>query len=143
MPAVTAPQVISLLIRNSSVSNGMKGTEERDMLFARLFGLSALVQSSALFAPGSSRQDFEAVIDRLIELGSKKGWLRESAWWAVVQASEKLLKSEVAWKEDGLKGLLTTIKEEKGWTQEKVALVLLLEREMPVSVPGDKLSWFR
>jgi DNA polymerase phi len=132
MPSITAPQVLSLLVRNSPISKGMKGSEERDMLFARLFGLTVVVQSSALFSAESSISDFDTVLDRLAELGKAKGWLRESAWWGILQAVEMLFASQAAWKEEAVEGLVRRIKEEKNWNQEKIALVLLLERERPV-----------
>lgn len=73
----------------------MKGTDERDGLFARLFGLLALIESGCLFASlqqNKSAKEGAEVVGRvmacLVELGGKKGWLRESAWWGVLKALE-------------------------------------------------------
>lgn len=127
-PTVAPSQVISLIIRSSHTSKAMKGSEERDGLFARLFGLTAVVQSGALWRGELS--DFEQLLDALVVLGDKKNWLRESAWWGIVQAAERLVGSQVAWQEEAVQMLTELLK--KGWTQEKLALALLLEKAQPV-----------
>ena len=134
IPTVTARQVFSLVIRNSQYSKNMKGSDERDMMFARLFGMTAIVQSQSLFAPSATKDDFRGVIEELEKLGQAKAWMRESAWWALVQSVLLLLESRVQWKEDALREVIDVVFEEKGWTQEKVALVLTLEQSGIVSM---------
>ncbi|OCF44480.1 DNA polymerase phi subunit [Kwoniella heveanensis CBS 569] len=126
---VTASQVLSLLIRNSQYSKNMKGSDERDMMFARLFGLTSIVQSKSLFAasPSATQADFQQVVHELIKLGQGKAWIRESAWWTLIGAVQGLLESDVEWKDAALEQVVKVVLGEKGWTQEKVALVLLLE----------------
>ncbi|KAK8861548.1 hypothetical protein IAR55_002370 [Kwoniella newhampshirensis] len=128
---VTARQVFSLVIRNSQYNNSMKGSDERDLMFARLFGITAIVQSKSLYASTATKDDFRNVVEGLIWLGQGKAWMRESAWWSIVEAVQGLVQSEVEWKEDALTELIEIIFEEKTWTQEKVALVLLLEDQLP------------
>ena len=111
----------------------MRGPEERDGIFARLFGLTAIIQSDALFGPVAAAASFETVVQDLLVLGQAKGWLRESTWWALIAAVERLLASEVEWKEAAVRGLLEAVFGDKGWSQEKVALALVLERRRPVS----------
>lgn len=106
----------------------MKGSEERDGLFARLFGLSALVQSGALFR--GDVKVFGQTIDALVELANKKNYLRESAWWAVIQAAELTLASNVEWTEQAVEKLTKLL--EGPWNQEKLALALRLEKARPV-----------
>lgn len=134
IPTVTARQVFSLVIRNSQYSKNMKGSDERDMMFARLFGMTAIVQSQSLFAPSATKDDFRGVIEELEKLGQAKAWMRESAWWTLVQSVLLLLGSKVQWKEDALHEVIDVVFEEKGWTQEKVALVLTLEQSGIVSM---------
>lgn len=118
----------------------MKGTDERDGLFARLFGLIALVQSGSLFSSieGKAAKDASEVVGKtlscLVELGGKKGWLRESAWWGVVQALEGAIgMSEGEGRKVVLEKMLEVIREEKTFSQEKLALVLILEKADLVS----------
>jgi DNA polymerase phi len=115
-------------MRNSHTSKAMKGSEERDALFARLFGVIAIVQSGALWR--SSLEEYDDVIDALVVLGDKKNWLRESAWWGILHAAQGLTESQVEWRGEAVRRLTTTLK--KGWTQEKLALALLLEKAEPV-----------
>lgn len=129
---VSAAQILSLLQRSTHTSGAMKGSEVRDLLFARLFGLTSLINSGSLFAATSTQEDFETVIAILLRLGKQKAWLRESAWWGIIGATEGLLGSSVPWKEDGVKGLVEKVFKEQGWTAEKVALALMIEGRRPV-----------
>jgi len=131
-----APQILSLLIRSSAHAKSMKGPEERDALFARLFGLSAIVDSGSLFRLESSQEaDFDMIVDELMTLGDVKAWLRESAWWILVQAVERLCLSSVGWKDRAVERLAERVfgKGGKGWSQEKVGLGVMVERYRPVS----------
>lgn len=132
---MSSTQVLSLLIRSTPFGEGMKGSDARDALFARLFGINAIVQSGSLLASNSSAATFEQVIVELIELGNVKAWLRESAWWAVHGALKALLNSEVAWRAEATESVVETIYGDKAWNQEKVALTLLLEQKRPVGRP--------
>ncbi|WWD16543.1 hypothetical protein CI109_100970 [Kwoniella shandongensis] len=131
IPTVTARQIFSLVIRNSQYNKSMKGSDERDLMFARLFGITAIVQSKSLYASTSTKDDFRNVVEGLIWLGQGKAWMRESAWWTLVEAVQGLVSSEVEWKDAAFEELVEIIFEEKTWTQEKVALVLLLEDQLP------------
>ena len=130
---MSASQVLSLLLRSAPVGLTTKGPEARDALFAQLFGINAIIQSKCLFAANSSLDTFQKVIGQLVHLGTTKGWMRESAWWAILGATEGVLNSNVSWKNKAVDGLVKQIYDEKSWSQEKVALTLLLERQKPVS----------
>ncbi|WWC87837.1 uncharacterized protein L201_002731 [Kwoniella dendrophila CBS 6074] len=131
---VSVSQVISLLIRNSQYSKNMKGSDERDMMFARLFGLNSIIQSKSLFnLKTSTLIDFENVINELITLGESKAWMRESAWWTLIGSIQGLLESNLEWKDEALKQTINKVfvnSDNKSWNQEKVALVLLLENKV-------------
>lgn len=122
----------------------MTGQEERDALFARLFGLTAIIQSGLLVrdtplaSSGSSApaaSDLNSCLDvvsQLVALGEKKAWLRESAWWTLKLAIEAIGSSDVSWKEDTLKSIFGTLfSDNKSWTPEKVALIPLMQTLYP------------
>jgi DNA polymerase phi len=119
----------------------MTGQEERDMLFARLFGLSSVIQSGLLVRDdplpssstvGSSLSSYNRVIGCLLELGEKKSWLRESAWWTISLAVDVLSGSDVAWKDEALNATVDALfKDNTSWTPEKIALVLKLQNIRP------------
>jgi DNA polymerase phi len=137
--------MISLVQRATQTSKAMRGPEERDAYFGRLFGTLAIIDSRMLFSPEATLADFKNCIGELFTLGDKKSWLRESAWWAVMRAVRMLLDEDVTveWKEAALDGLITRVYGKSTsdaatakahgaeWTQEKVALTLVLQSARP------------
>ena len=124
----------------SEATGSLSGQEERDMYFARLFGLTSLIRSGLLFRTSglsykpeshiSSQSCFDKVIQEFLELLNKKTWLRESCWWSIGLALEALQQSSVPWKQ---KTFTKTLSElfSGGWTSEKVALALKLQPLCP------------
>ena len=119
----------------------MTGQEERDNLFARLFGIKAIIQSGLLVkqtplrtssAAPTSLQCFDSVLSELLALGEKKTWLRESCWWTILSALDAITSSNVPWKDEASKLILNKIyKEDKTWTSEKIALTLRMKESYP------------
>ncbi|KAI0060788.1 hypothetical protein BV25DRAFT_1827328 [Artomyces pyxidatus] len=141
---VTCSQILTLVLDASQPSGSMSGQEERDVLFARLFGLTSLIQSGLIVrahtlpssgstsATASSLQGYTDVLSQLVALGERKSWLRESAWWTIGLAIEALHRSEVDWKEDAVKETLSVaFGEGSVWTPEKVALTVKMQRLWP------------
>lgn len=143
---VTCTQVVSLISDSTKKQGSMTGQEERDVLFARLFGLTAVIRSGLLVrqtplpSSGSSNtqvssvESYEEVLKKLIEIGEAKSWLRESAWWTVGLAIDAVQDSSVPWK---AKALGTTFEylfskdKESFWSSEKVAMTLKLQPLWP------------
>ncbi|GMK55691.1 hypothetical protein CspeluHIS016_0207470 [Cutaneotrichosporon spelunceum] len=128
---VTAAQVISLLLRASQWSKGMKGSDERDMMFARLFGIMAIVDSDLLFASSATLDDLTTVVDSLLALADAKAWLAEAAGWALLRVAEGLIASEVEWKDEALAAITERVYADRVWSPEKAALTLALQRGAP------------
>lgn len=122
----------------------MTGQEERDVIFARLFGLTAIIQSGLIVrtkplpssasseTSASSVVSFQDAVSNLLALGEKKSWLRESAWWSVGLAIDALDASDVPWKNTAV-GLTVecVFSENSAWSPEKVAITLKLQRINP------------
>lgn len=119
----------------------MSGQEERDVLFARLFGLTAVINSGLIVRAGSlatsassapdasSSASYQEAVVQLVALGEKKSWLRESAWWTIALAVDALSNIEVSWKEDAVAATIQTLfVENKSWSPEKIALALKLQK---------------
>ncbi|TFK42972.1 DNA polymerase phi-domain-containing protein [Crucibulum laeve] len=141
---VTCSQIVNVVMDNTKSQGSMTGQEERDILFARLFGLMSVIQSGLLVRTGSlptsassttvasTLSSYETVISQLITLGDKKSWLRESAWFTISLALHKLQESEVSWKNDAAtKTLHILFKEHDAWSPEKVALAAKLQDLYP------------
>lgn len=122
----------------------MTGQEERDVLFARLFGLTAVIQSGLLVrdtplstsassqTAASNLSNYQEVLSELLALGEKKSWLRESAWWTIGLAVDALAASGVAWKSSAFDATVQSIfVDNKTWSPEKVALTLKLQTHCP------------
>lgn len=141
---VTCSQVVALILDSSKTQGSMTGQEERDVLFARLFGLTAVIQSGLLVrtTPLSSSASsatevsnlasFLELISQLLLLGEKRSWLRESAWWTIGLAIDALGTSSVSWRDDAFTATLERLYvDNKVWTPEKVALTLKLQKLRP------------
>ncbi|CAE6417083.1 unnamed protein product, partial [Rhizoctonia solani] len=148
---VDAAGIVSSILEASVTSNAMKGQEIRDTLFARLFGLTAVIQSDLLFrtsrlttslsAPNesgpaaSTLAAFQTAITELINLGEKKSWLRESSWWSISLALKYLYSTQgLEWKDEAIEWMVETIyrgDQAKEWTPEKLALTLAFQELVP------------
>ncbi|TFK46446.1 hypothetical protein OE88DRAFT_1667862 [Heliocybe sulcata] len=138
---ITCSQLVSLIMDCSKTQGSMSGQEERDMLFARLFGLTAVIKSGLIVRsaplPSSSTvaatlTSYLEVVKQLIALGEKKSWLRESTWWTLELALDVLIQSEVEWKEEGVGKTMEVIYEdEKTWSPEKIAVTVMLQERYP------------
>lgn len=122
----------------------MSGQEERDVLFARLFGTMSVIQSGLAVRTGplptsassaalpSTLQSYEHIIVQLLELGDRKSWLRESAWFVISLAVNALYESDVSWKENAVERTLQHLFiGNKFWSTEKIALALKLQDLYP------------
>ncbi|KAI0031491.1 DNA polymerase phi-domain-containing protein [Vararia minispora EC-137] len=134
---VTCSQILAFVLDASHTTGSMSGQEERDMLFARLFGLTSIIQSgllvrtqplpsSASAAPeASSLAGYIDVLTHLVALGEKKLWLRESAWWSIGLAVGQLHASAVQWKDKAVDMTIQRVFiDENAWSPEKVALAV-------------------
>ena len=114
-----------------------RGQETRDLLFARLFGLTSVVQSGLLYRPTATIDDFKTTVQELINVGKAKAWLRESCWWAVIKAIEGLEQGQVEWRQQAGEWTAELVfADQEGkmdWTPEKVALGLKMQEIYPVS----------
>ncbi|KAG6919948.1 hypothetical protein DXG01_013297 [Tephrocybe rancida] len=142
--AVALTEIVSLIVDGTNTQGSMTGQEERDVLFARLFGLTAVIQSGlivrtgSLIASASSAADastpssYEETIKELLALGEKKSWLRESAWWTISLAIDALKESTVSWKSNAIDNTLQQVFVGYDiWSPEKVALALKLQVSYP------------
>jgi DNA polymerase phi len=153
---VSCAQILALVLDVSRTTGNQTGQEERDLLFARLFGLSSIVHSGLLIrthpplpqsasAP-STPESCEAVLKALQTLARAKSWLAEAAYWAIGSALDLLAAArdeDVPWREKTVRALLEeefgesssaeerATKSEVVWTPEKIALALRAQRLWP------------
>ena len=110
----------------------MSGREERANLFARLFGIEALVRSGALFRASSDVESFVRTAEILLDLSAHKAWLKEGAGWCLCELLARLGESTESWKDEAQAWFLRRIGSvEMG--PEKLAMLLQMRASFPVS----------
>jgi DNA polymerase phi len=72
---VPSSEILRLIDESTQVTGAMKGSEERDALFGRLFGYVALIRAGRL---SSDKTIAIGVFDRLLELFDAKPWFQEA-----------------------------------------------------------------
>ncbi|TFY61434.1 hypothetical protein EVG20_g7059 [Dentipellis fragilis] len=141
---VTCAQILSLVLDASQTQGSMSGQEERDVLFARLFGITSLIRSGLLVRAhplpssgsaspsASSLAAYTDVLAQLLALGEAKSFLRESAWWTIGLALDALAESDVPWKDAAVRATLEVVFGElKAWSPEKLAVALKMQHLWP------------
>ncbi|KAJ7083833.1 DNA polymerase phi-domain-containing protein [Mycena crocata] len=144
LDTVTCSQILALVVDATKPQGSMTGQEERDVIFARLFGLTSIIQSGLIVrtkplpfsasseTSASSVASFQETVSNLIALGEKKSWLRESAWWSLGLAIDALDASEVPWKTSAFESVVESVfHENTAWSPEKVAITLKLQNIEP------------
>lgn len=137
LPTERAHTVLPLVLSTSTPNAGSDSKEERDLLFARLLGLHAIIRSGVLFRTESTNgETFKEVLLALLALSGKKSWIKESAYWVLIQGVKTLLELEgeaiPEWRTEMgswmVQRLLSDSREKaRGFSSEKVALVLVLQ----------------
>ncbi|THH32974.1 hypothetical protein EUX98_g1203 [Antrodiella citrinella] len=129
----------------SRTQGSATGQEERDVLFARLFGLTSVIQSGLITrqtplpssasssATPSDAATFAAIVDHLLALADSKSWLREGAWWGLALAVDGLgAAANLPWQEEALATIIETLYvTNKQWIPEKIALTVKLQKLSP------------
>lgn len=126
--------MIDLVLSSSEVTGSLTGQEERDMMFARLFGFTSIVESGLIVrevtlphtsSAASSLEDYRHLIEELVALGDRKSWFRETCWWTILQAVSCIIASTASFKTSALDWTLNQLfVQNNDWTPEKLALWL-------------------
>ncbi|CAO1618292.1 unnamed protein product [Parajaminaea phylloscopi] len=87
LQAVLHPKdVLALIKKHSTAAGKVSRSEERNLLFARLFGIQALLRSGLLLGhPHARVAEVKETVQLLVELGQAKAWLSESAGWILAE----------------------------------------------------------
>lgn len=119
------------LVQVSQTLNSMKGSELRAVLFGRLFGFQALLNSKLLFDQNvSSQEAIGKYVKCLVELSGFKPWLRESVMFTLCQFVASYLQSEF-FDKNGLVHVLQCVHNELlTFTVEGVAVYLTIPQPL-------------
>ncbi|BGP37888.1 DNA-directed DNA polymerase [Rhodotorula kratochvilovae] len=132
-------RILPQVVEQTTPKAGADAREERDLLFARLMGLHALVRSGVLVRPDSSAagaegDNWKETVGALVSLANKKTWIREPSYWVICEALRALCDAPdaLAWKADALQWAVQRLvgdarEKARGFSPEKVAVVLVLQ----------------
>ncbi|KAJ2817830.1 DNA-directed DNA polymerase, partial [Coemansia erecta] len=130
LPCVSVKLVLDLLWRSTEATKQMKGQEQRDMRFGRIFGLMALVQSGIITRAGTTAVEMRKIVMELSAIGAKKSYLREIAYVTLTSMVPMLGKFEFR---DELITMFVAVALDKGAieTPDELLLALRLRRAYP------------
>ncbi|KAG0373315.1 DNA-directed DNA polymerase [Mortierella sp. AD032] len=83
--------VLELLFRFTEIKAFMKGKEERNHMFGRIFGYMSIVQSGMLARPKTSSEDIQLIVDDLVEYSQDKSYLSECCHQVLVTMLPQIL----------------------------------------------------
>lgn len=128
---LTIVSFIDRLIQISQTLSNMKGSELRSVLFGRLFGFQALLNSKLLFdSEASSPAVIDKYVKHLVELAGTKPWLRETVMFTLCQFVEAYMQSEL-FDKNGLVTILQCVEDEKlTLTVEGLAVYLTIPQPL-------------
>lgn len=137
LKTVSAKDVLVLLLKYSVARGNMNGQEVRDLHFARLFGVYALVRSRLLYR--ASLSTFQRAFHVLIQVASYKSWLSEPCGWVLIELVQPLARndpSRPSWAGDALAWIADQLSTHRSLSPETLALAL----EIALMDPSLKLS---
>jgi chemotaxis protein histidine kinase CheA len=86
VPCVSTSLLVECLKKHTEIASGMKGIEERDMIYGRVFGYLAILESGALLSAQCSSEDaIRSTLQDILHFAKKKPFLREWALNVVVK----------------------------------------------------------
>lgn len=88
---ITTSSFYDRIVDATQVKSSMKGKEERAILFGRLFGLQALLNSGCLTGENAAIEEQQTFVTLLMELSTQKPWLRETAIFTLCSFIKQLL----------------------------------------------------
>ncbi|SPO19935.1 related to DNA polymerase V [Ustilago trichophora] len=126
--AVTAKEVLTLILKYSNPQVAASRQEQKDFMFAKLFGIMSLVQSDLLIQPSATIAEFKRSMRILIALSSDKPWMAESCAWVMVSAIAQLQRQDVqiSWAQAAQSWMTKQISSTKELSPEKLAVMLQL-----------------
>lgn len=100
------------------------------MIFGRLFGIQALIDSGLIVKQSTTLEDFKQIIVNLTDLGRSKVWLKEATGWTTLNVLKQITKNNVSWLADAIDVTLDILfqgEEKDVWGPEKLGILLWLE----------------
>lgn len=142
--AVTAREILVLVLKYSNPQVAASRQEQKDFMFAKLFGIMGLVQSGLLVQELAGVEEWKRAMSILIALSGDKPWMAESCAWVMVSAIAQLQDhKDLAWGKEAEDWMTQQITSTKDLSPEKLAVLLQLSHGQSdffstLSLPGMK-----
>ncbi|KAF9761908.1 hypothetical protein IL306_003628 [Fusarium sp. DS 682] len=86
-PGITFDGVLQMLTERTKATSSTSGQEEKDILFGRLFGLLAFIESGILFNDISR---WNLILKLILDLSNKKSWMQPLCAYSILRATKKM-----------------------------------------------------
>ncbi|EOR01392.1 DNA polymerase V [Wallemia ichthyophaga EXF-994] len=130
LPLLTVAHVLPLIKHHTTPVGNVKGSEERDLIFGRLFGIQAIIESGLISRSTTTPDDFKETIRNVTDLGKNKVWLKEATGWTTLNGLKEVTEKNVSWLNQAITNsldILFTGDEKEIWGPEKVGILLWLQ----------------
>ncbi|KAG0229067.1 DNA-directed DNA polymerase [Actinomortierella wolfii] len=88
---LSASIIIKMLLHFTEIK-GMKGKEERNQMFGRIFGYMSIIQSGLLTRPSATADDIKTIVNDLVEYSQEKSYLSECCHQVMVNLIPQITK---------------------------------------------------
>ncbi|GJJ69193.1 DNA polymerase phi [Entomortierella parvispora] len=137
---LSAKIVLELLFRFTEIKAFMKGKEERNHMFGRIFGYMSIVQSGMLTRPHTTAEDIQLIVDDLVEYSQEKSYLSECCHQVIVNMLPHIVKHPKS-----IKYIVDTLFEGGVNTPDQLNVAMTLKQhldEVNSELPADeKINW--
>ncbi|RFU31314.1 hypothetical protein B7463_g5030, partial [Scytalidium lignicola] len=121
-PNLTFDTVLGILVEKTKPNGDLSGQEEKDHALGLLFGLQSFVRAKILL---NERTDWNAILEKLLQLAKKKPWVREECGYVILEAINQITQNQA---EDTL---LTIYDAGLGLSPEGVGIWLTARKRFP------------
>ncbi|KAI8619328.1 DNA polymerase phi-domain-containing protein [Chytriomyces sp. MP71] len=133
-PAFGISLVLDLLESYNALSGSVKGQEEREMYFARIFGMHAIANSGLLTASQTSNEDIMRLTQSLLTCATAKSYLSLASYDILIKTAIAGIESNADWVPSMISDVIGA-----GMGTEGVWFVIVVQDEMKAS--GFKYDW--
>ncbi|KAF9906499.1 DNA-directed DNA polymerase [Lobosporangium transversale] len=139
---LTVKIVLELLFRFTEIKNFMKGKEERNHMFGRIFGFMSIIQSGMLTRPRTTDEDIKLIIDDLVEYSREKSYLSEVCHQVLVMMLPQIINHPKS-----VKYIVDTVFAEGVNTPDELNVAMVLKEHLDQINSGlskeDQINWTR
>ncbi|KAF9582128.1 DNA-directed DNA polymerase [Lunasporangiospora selenospora] len=139
---LTVNIVLELLLRFTEITSSLKGKEERNQMFGRIFGFMSIVQSNMLSRPTTTDEDIKQIVDDLAQYSQDKSYLAECCHQVLVGMIPQIVN-----RPQSIKYIVHKLFSESGgvYTPDQLNVAITLKDQLDAVnkqlSKGDQINW--